>query len=403
MRKAFISPTKYVQGEDELLYLGYFIKLYGDSAFMVAQDEDLERVEEKLKKTCETFGVTVEKSGFTGKCTKEETDRLQKVAKEKNCACTVALGGGQAVDASKFVAQGEKLIIVPTIAATDSPTSHSAVLYTEDGFFDEYAYFKSSPSVILIDTKVIAEAPTRFLISGIGDALSTYFEARATSRSFSDVNAGLPCGAREGKAPPAKSTKTALALAKLCYDTIREDAGKAIAACEAGVVTQALENIIEANVLLSGIGFESGGLAAAHAIHDGFTVLEATHDCQHGEKVAFGTICQLLLENAPEEELYEVIEFCAELGLPICLEDIGLDDPSEEDLRKIAEKACEPEESIHSMPFTVTEDMVVAAILAADTIGMQVKGALGESGCGCGCGDDFIDDDDDDKSDEDDT
>ena len=26
MRKAFICPTKYVQGEDELLNLGYFVK-----------------------------------------------------------------------------------------------------------------------------------------------------------------------------------------------------------------------------------------------------------------------------------------------------------------------------------------------------------------------------------------
>ena len=73
------------------------------------------------------------------------------------------------------------LIIDTTIAATDAPTSHSAVMYTPDGAFDDYAYFKQSPSVVMIDTTVIANAPTRFLVSGMGDALATYFEARAAA------------------------------------------------------------------------------------------------------------------------------------------------------------------------------------------------------------------------------
>ncbi len=38
----------------------------------------------------------------------------------------------------------------------------------------------------------------------MGDALSTYFEARATAASYSNVNAGLPCGVREGVAEGAK-------------------------------------------------------------------------------------------------------------------------------------------------------------------------------------------------------
>ena len=148
---------------------------------------------------------------------------------------------------------------------------------------------------------------------------------------------------------------------------------KAKAACECKVVTPALENIIETNILLSGLGFESGGLAAAHAIHDGLTVLPGTHKYYHGEKVAFGTICQLVLENAPEEELYEVIDFCLDVGLPVCLEDIGVDKISKEELQAVAEKSCIAEESIHAMPFPVTTDMVAAAIIAADKIGRAAK------------------------------
>lgn len=369
MRKAFICPSKYVQGEHELLNLGYFVSTFGKSALLIAHVDDVARVKLHLEATSEKFGITFIESNFVGECSRQEVARLQEVALKNNCDCTIGLGGGKAIDTAKCVAQGEALIIVPTIAATDAPTSHSAVLYTPDGAFDDYAYFKQSPSVVLIDTTIIAKAPTRFLVSGMGDALSTYFEARATSRAFSNVNAGLPCGYREGFSKPSKSTKTALALATLCYRTLIEDGVKAKQSCECNAVTPALENIIEANILLSGLGFESGGLAAAHAIHDGLTILEGTHKYFHGEKVAFGTLAQLILENAPTEEIEEVLNFCIAVGLPVCLKDIGVDEISEEELKQVAEKACIPEESIHSMPFPITVENVAAAIIAADKIG----------------------------------
>ncbi|MDD3362753.1 MAG: glycerol dehydrogenase [Hespellia sp.] len=374
MRRAFICPTKYVQGENEILNLGYFVKTFGETALLIAHPDDVNRVKEKLDATCEKHNIKFVESGFTGECSRQEVARLQEVAKTNNCACTIGLGGGKAIDTAKCVAEGEALIIVPTIAATDAPTSHSAVLYTPDGAFDDYAYFKQSPSVVMIDTTVIANAPTRFLVSGIGDALSTYFETRATAASYSNVNAGLPCGYREGLCGPAKGTLTAMALAKLCYETLLADGLKAKKACDCNMVTQALENIVEANILLSGLGFESGGLAGAHAIHDGLTILEGTHKYFHGEKVAFGTICQLVLENAPEEELYTVIDFLCEIGLPVCLSDIGVDTITEE-LVEVAKKACIPEESIYSMPFPIDVEAVAAAIITADAIGKSYKEA----------------------------
>lgn len=373
MRKAFICPTKYVQGEDEILNLGYFVKTFGDSALLIAHPDDVKRVQEKLKRTAEKFNIRFVESGFCGECSRREVARLQELAKESKCTCTIGLGGGKAIDTAKCVAEGENLIVVPTIAATDAPTSHSAVLYTPEGAFDDYAYFKQSPSVILIDTTVIAHAPVRFLVSGMGDALSTFFEARANVQSYSKVNAGLPCGFREGVCGEARGTKAAFALASLCYESLLEDGWKAKIACENHVVTESLEKIIETNILLSGLGFESGGLAAAHAIHDGLTILEGTHKYFHGEKVAFGTIAQLTLENAPMEEIEEVLDFCLSIGLPVCLEDIGVDHITEEELYQVAEKACIPEESIYAMPFPITVEKVVAAITLADSIGKEYK------------------------------
>lgn len=376
MRKAFICPSKYVQGEDELLNLGYFVKTFGDKALLIADQFAYKLVKSKLDATAEKYGIEFCSSGdmFKGECSRNAVSRLREFAKANECACTIGLGGGKAIDTAKCVAQGSNLIICPTIAATDAPTSHSAVLYTDDHHFDDYAYFRQNPSVVLIDTTVVANAPARFLISGMGDALSTYFEQRANERSVSNVNAGLPCGANRADGTLlGYGTLASKALAEACYKTLLSDGAKAVAACENHVVTKALENIVEANILLSGLGFESGGLAAAHAIHDGLTLLPSHTKFYHGEMVAFGTIVQLVLENAPDEELYEAIDFCLEVGLPVCLKDIGADSVDDELMRKIAEKTCIADESVHNMPFPVTEDMVIAAIRTADRLGFEYK------------------------------
>lgn len=159
-----------------------------------------------------------------------------------------------------------------------------------------------------------------------------------------------------------------MSLAKLCYETLLEDSIKAKAASDANVVTEALENIIEANILLSGLGFESSGLAAAHAIHNGLTVLEETHKFFHGEKVAFGTIVHLVLENAPKEELETVINYCKAVGLPTNLKALGVE-KIDERLMEVARLSTVEVETIHNMPFKVTADDVYAAILAADILG----------------------------------
>ncbi len=382
MRKAFICPTKYVQGEHELLNLGYFVRTFGKKALLIADPFALNLVKDELEATQKKFGVEFVTSDlFKGECSRNTVKALQEFAKANKCACTIGLGGGKAIDTSKCVAAGNNLIICPTIAATDAPTSHSAVLYTDDHHFDDYAYFRQSPSVVLIDTTVIANAPTRFLVSGMGDALSTYFEARANVRSCSNVNAGLPCGANRAKGTMlGYGTMAAFALAELCYKTLLSDGAKAKAACDMNCVTPAFEKIVETNILLSGLGFESGGLAAAHAIHDGLTLLPAHTKFYHGEMVAFGTICQLVLENSPEEELYEVLNFCEEVGLPVCLKDLGTEEIDDELLTAVAEKTCIPDESIHNMPFPVTVDMVKAAIKTADKIGHEFK-----YGCDCDC------------------
>lgn len=376
MRKAFISPLKYVQGEGELSNLGFFVKGFGSRALLIASRSGYERVKDTVDKTAEKFGVIFEVAEFGGECSYGEIDRLSELARKTGSGCIVGLGGGKAIDTAKCVADGKPVIIVPTIAATDAPTSHLAVVYSDEGVVVECRYLTKNPDVVLVDTEIIAQAPVRLLVSGMGDALATYFEARSHEKSFGDVVAGFPCGVKENVCPPVKQTRTSSAIAKLCYETLLSDGLRAKQDCELKVVTPALENIIEANILLSGLGFENGGLSAAHSIHDGLTVVPEVHGSYHGEKVAFSTVCQLILENAPREEIETVVKFCLEVGLPVCLEDLGIKSLSAEKLAEVAAVACSPVSNMKFMPFKVTPDMVAAAVLAADKAGKDYKTLL---------------------------
>lgn len=359
MKKVMISPRKYIQGECELMNLGLYVNELGKKALLVASVVDQERVKDYLEKALVESSFEMVSGEFKEECTKNEISRMQKLASENGCDVFIGLGGGKALDTAKAASFLSKkpVIIVPTIASTDAPTSKLAIIYNEHGEFEEYFHLNSNPDIVLVDTEIIAKAPTRFLVAGMGDALSTYFEARACIK------------ANKNNMPGGKSTKAAFAIATCCYETLIEDSEKAIAACDNNVVTKALENIVEANILLSGLGFESSGLAAAHSVHNGLTVLEEAHKYFHGEKVAFGTLVHLILENAPAAEFNTVLNYCKSIGLPTCLKDLGVEKVTKEKIMAVAEAACAEGETIHNMPFDISVNEVYAAIMAADEMG----------------------------------
>lgn len=363
MARVFISPSKYLQGAGELDHLGEYTKVYGSKALTVISAGGLSRFGERVTASFDAAGVECVYDNFNGECSQPEIDRLVGVVNDCGADVVVGLGGGKIFDTAKAVAAAVDLpvVIVPTIAATDAPCSALSVIYTEDGQFKEYQFFKQNPNLVLMDTDVIAKSPVRLTVSGMGDALATYFEARACTRSDAGTCAG------------GKVTGAAMALARLCYDTLMSDGVKAKLALEAGACTESVEKVIEANTLLSGLGFESAGLAGAHAIHNGMTAMEETHDYYHGEKVAFGTLTQLVLENA--DELYEVLDFCVEVGLPVTFAQLGVKDASYERVLEVAKLACSEADTLHNMPFEVTPEKVAAAMLAADAYGREALAA----------------------------
>nr|AAF24165.1 glycerol dehydrogenase [Clostridium beijerinckii NCIMB 8052] len=344
-----IAPSKYIQGNGELKNIAEYVSVLGEKALCLISESGLKRVKDTIDKSFETKNIGVKYDLFNGECSITEVNRIIKICDENQLTVLIGIGGGKIIDTIKAVGYYANLpvVIVPTIAATDAPCSALSVLYTDDGVFDKYLFLKQNPNIVLVDTGIIAKAPVRLLVSGMGDALATYFEARACEKS----NAGT-CSIF------GTTTITAQALARLCYDTLITEGYKAKLAVEEGVCTKSVEKIVEANTLLSGLGFESGGIAARHAIHNGLTVLPACHHMYHGEKVAFGTLAQLVLENAPMDEIEEVLDFSTRVGLPVTLKQLGINEIKPEEIIEVAKAATSKEDTAHNMPFEVTPEDV---------------------------------------------
>ena len=313
---------------------------------------------EALRASLTASGVSYAIERFNGECCSEEIARVETLAKAQAAVVVAGIGGGKTIDTAKVVACaiGARLAIVPTIASTDAPCSAVAVRYTPDGVYQESISLPRNPDIVLVDSAVVAKAPARFLMAGVGDALSTWFEARSNVETCSSnyIAGGFP-------APAA-----GLALARACYDVILRDALAARYAVERGALTQAVENIIEANTLLSGLGFENCGVSGGHGIHDGLTALDETHGFYHGEKVAFGTLCLLMLEGRPFSEIEATALFCRSLGLPTKLADLKLGKATKEDIERVAEAALAPGSATWRSAAPLSVASVRDAILALD-------------------------------------
>lgn len=361
MNNKAVFPGQYIQGQGVINDLTSIINLFGTKGLIIASASIKEKVIPAFGKNLIKERIPVEL--FNGECCEDELYRIEKIIHENKIDILIGMGGGKTIDTAKIAADrtGIPVIVVPTIASTDAPCSGCAVMYTNDGVFKAVHYQKRNPAVVLTDMNIIAQVPVRFLVSGMGDALATWFEARSCERTQS-IN---ECG--------GLSTMMGLSIAKLCYDMLMKYGLLAKIANEENIVTPALNHITEANILLSGIGFESSGLAAAHSIHNGLTELEETHTMYHGEKVAFGVLTGLHLNGALPGELEEVYSFCEKIGLPTTFADIGLVKPDQNRLLKAAVKACSPDQPIHHEAGIITPQKVVDAMIMADSMGRLRK------------------------------
>ena len=212
MKLVFIAPRKYVQGRGVLAEIGTYLSMLGKKPLLLWDDNVKQIVGSTVLASAEAAALAPVDVRFEGEATKEEAQRVAQIAREQGADVIVGLGGGKSIDIAKAVAWdvGIKLMTVPTIAATDAPTSAASVWYDADSNFTGFECWPFNPDIVLVDSGVIARGPARAFAAGMGDALATWVETEAAYKTRAgNIAGGIP-------------TLAAVAIARLGYDTLME-------------------------------------------------------------------------------------------------------------------------------------------------------------------------------------
>ena len=370
--KVLNSPHKYIQSPGALHNIGLYLKLLDSThvGVLITLGGD-RRFGQILTNSFSGSGINDTRIIFNGECNKAEIARIITELEQSGdpVDTILAIGGGKCLDTGRAVAYRMSLpsVICPTTASTDAPCSGLSVIYSNAGEFVDVDLYPLNPSLVVVDTKIAAEAPPRFLVSGFGDAMATWYEARTC---FENPDATSLIGVRP--------TLVGLAIAELCANTLYDNALEAVKAVNNNEITDEVERVVEANTLMSGLGFESCGVAAAHAIGQALTAFEHIHKGYlHGEMVAFGLIAHLLLEDK-RDEAEKAATFFARVGLPVHLGQVSFENPSMEDRKKHAQASLAIP-IIQNEPFDVTEEMVIDIVDQADKFGRIVSKNVGDT------------------------
>jgi len=361
MLRIFGAPHRYLQGEGSLERLGTEVAAYGRRVVVVADDIVRSLLGERISTILRASDLEMSFAAFGGECTAAEIDRLSAEAAATKAEVIVGVGGGKAIDAAKgaCIGTGARLVIVPTIASNDSPTSRLSIVYDEHHVLREVRRLKVNPDVVLVDTSIILRAPERFFVSGIGDAISKKFES---AQCFAAGGENF-----YGGRPPY----VAAVLADACYEAIRQHAEAALLAIRSGQGNEDFERTVEATILLSGLAFENGGLSISHAMTRGLSAIPETGRALHGEQVAFGLMVQLIAEGRPTAFVQDMAEFYRRVGLPLSLRDLGYQGDPASVIPTIAAVSWARAAYVQNMVPPSSETALAAAIEKADRVGRE--------------------------------
>ena len=321
MIRIFGGPTRYVQGPGAIAEIGTLTERLTRQPLLVVDADVLPFVEAQL--TAAFAGRPSTTIAFRGEVTHAAIDAL--AVRAGAADCVIGIGGGKGLDAAKGVAAKRDLpfIAVPSIASNDSPTGRSMAIYNDEHVLVAIDSIADSPLMVIADTRLIANAPARFLRTGMGDALAKKFEAERAAADGASNFFGTG------------QLLTALAIADACYTTLRRYGVAAMAAAERHEPDEALEAVVEANVLMAGLAWESGGLSYAHAVVRGLVKARGAATAPHGDHVGYATLVQLAIEKRDDAFIRDVIDFNRSVGLPASLGDLSMESPTADEIAEI--------------------------------------------------------------------
>lgn len=355
MLQLAIAPAQVMRGKGILAQSGAAMARLGQRPLVVVGDRTGAVVRASLQAAADQHGLTLAYANYGEYCSETELSALRAAVTEHEADVVIGVGGGKALDAAKLLAFqcGLPVVTVPTSAATCAAWTALSNVYSDQGAFLYDVALPTCPQLLVLDYDLVQTAPQRTLVAGIGDAIAKWYEASVSS-GHSDQTLII----------------AAVQQARVLRDLLLQKSVAAIQAPGSAV----WQEVVDASVLMAGVIGGLGGAqcrtVAAHAVHNGLTHLLQSHGTLHGEKVAYGILVQLRLEEMIQGNRLattarqQLLKFYGEIGLPQSLADLGLMDVTLTELQRAAEVACRPGSDIHHLPFEVTPTQLMAAMVS---------------------------------------
>ncbi|WP_199247872.1 iron-containing alcohol dehydrogenase family protein [[Phormidium] sp. ETS-05] len=357
-----VSPSRVMRGAGILGNAGEAnrqvseaIARLGSRPVIVGGNNSLAVTVPRLEPVLQQHRLIAVSSSYLPDCSDNSLAKLTEAVTAHRGDMIIGTGGGKALDAAKLLAYrcGLPVVTIPTSGATCAAWTALSNVYSDQGAFLYDVPLDRCPDLLILDYDIIATAPQRTLVAGIGDAIAKWYEASVSSGHSQDT-----------------LIIAAVQQARVLRDILLQKAASALG--QPG--SQIWREVVDATVLLAGVIGGLGGAqcrtVAAHAVHNGLTHIDPHHHTIHGEKVAYGILVQLRLEEMVQGNQLaatarqQLIKFYTDIGLPQTIDDLNLGEISSQDLQTAAEIACKPNSDIHHLPFEVTPTQLIAAMLS---------------------------------------